>query len=350
MNRIDTSRYILSIGSSLLEVLRKIDSLPQIQTVFITDNDDKVIGTITDGDIRRGLIKGLTTHDSIESFLFRNFHFIEQNKNNFDKLKVFRKKKLKAVPLLSEDGKLVKIIDFTTAKSILPVDAVIMAGGLGTRLKPLTNDIPKPLLKVGGKEIISYNFDRLLQFGITRQYISVNYLAEQLEEYCDNYDNNINFRIIKEEEYFGTAGALSLIDDFYNDTVLLMNSDILTNIDYEDFYKVFLEKDADIMVASIPYRVSLPYAIFDSNDRRVKGFKEKPNYTYFANAGIYLIKKEIIGSIPKNQFYNATDLMEDIINSGKKLIHYPIRSYWLDIGKHEDFEKAQKDIAHINWD
>ena len=346
----ELANYTISLEASVIDVLKKIDSLPIIQTVFVTNENSKVIGTITDGDIRRGLIKGFSIEDPIEKFLFKNFHFIEQGKNNFDKLKVFRQKKLKAVPLLSEEGTLVKIIDFTTAKSILPVDAVIMAGGLGTRLKPLTNDIPKPLLKVGGKEIISYNFDRLLQFGITRQYISVNYLAEQLERFCDNYDNNINFRIIKEEEYLGTAGALSLIDDFYNDTILLMNSDILSNIDYEDFYKAFLEKDADIMVASIPYRVSLPYAIFDSNDRDVKGFKEKPNYTYFANAGIYLIKKEIIESIPKNQFYNATDLMEDVINSGKKLIHYPIRSYWLDIGKHEDFEKAQKDIAHINWD
>ena len=104
------------------------------------------------------------------------------------------------------------------------------------------------------------------------------------------------------------------------------------------------------MVASIPYSVNLPYAVFESKDRAVLGIKEKPNYTYFANAGIYLIKKEILKNIPKNKFFNATDLMETVINSDKKLIHYPIRSYWLDIGKHEDFEKAQKDIAHINWD
>jgi dTDP-glucose pyrophosphorylase len=346
----ELSSYTININTAVIDVLKKIDLIENAQIVFVLNNEQKVIGTITDGDIRRGLIKGLSINDSLNMFLFRDFHFIEQGKNNFDKLKIFREKKLKAVPLLSNEGRLIKIIDFTTAKSILPVDAVIMAGGLGTRLKPLTNNKPKPLLKVGGKEIISYNFDRLLQYGITRQYVSVNYLAEQLEDFCHDYDDNINFRMIKEEEYLGTAGALSLIDDFYNDTILLMNSDILTNIDYEDFYISFLKNDADMMVASIPYSVSLPYAIFDSKDREVKGFKEKPNYTYFANAGIYLIKKEIIESIPKNQFYNATDLMEDIINSGKKLIHYPIRSYWLDIGKHEDFEKAQKDIAHINWE
>lgn len=346
----ELSKYTININANLLDVLKRIDALPIIQTVFVTNNENKIIGTITDGDIRRGLIKGLSLDAALNEFICKDFHFIEQGKNNFDKLKIFREKKLKAVPLLSKDKKLVKIIDFTSAKSILPVDAVIMAGGLGSRLRPLTDKIPKPLLKVGGKEIISYNFDRLLQYGITRQYISINYLAEQLEKYCDGYDNNINFKIIREKEYLGTAGALSLIDDFHNDTVLLMNSDILTNIDYEDFYKEYLKKSADIMVASFPYRVSLPYAIFDTNERNVNGFKEKPNYTYFANAGLYLIKKEVIKNIPKNKFFNATDLMEMVIKMDKKLIHYPIRGYWLDIGLLEDYEKAQKDIAHIDFD
>lgn len=333
-----------------MDVLKKIDQLTTVQTVFVIDNENKVVGTITDGDIRRGLIRGLNLDNTILDFLYKDFHFILQGKNNFDKLKIFRDKKLKAVPLLTEDRKLVKIIDFTTAKSILPIDALIMAGGEGKRLLPLTKDVPKPLLKIGDKEIIAYNFDRLLQYGITRQYVSVKYLSKQIIDFCKYYDENINFHIIKEKKFLGTAGALSLIDDFYNDTILLMNSDILTNIDYEDFYKTFLEKDADIMVASIPYHVDLPYAIFDSDDRNVKAFKEKPSYVYYANAGIYLLKKNILDMIPSDQFYDATDLMEQVIKLGKKLIHYPIPSYWLDIGKPDDFEKAQKDIAHIKWD
>ncbi len=345
-----TEDYTIDINASLIDVLKKIDALPIVQTVFVTDGEKKVVGTITDGDIRRGIINGLSTNDALEQFMWKDYHYIEQGKDNFDKLKVFREKKLKAVPLISDEGKLERIIDFSKSKSLLPIDAVIMAGGLGKRLRPMTNNTPKPLLKVGGKEIISYNFDRLSQYGISRQYISINYLAEQLVDFCAHYDPDITFEMIKEKEYLGTAGALSLIEDFQNETILLMNSDILTNIDYEDFYKSFLEKEADVMVASIPYRVSLPYAIFDTNDRNVNGLKEKPNYTYFANAGIYLIKKEVLDIIPKNEFYNATDLMDQVIESGKQLVHYPIRSYWLDIGKHEDFEKAQKDIAHINWD
>ena len=171
------------IESSIIEVLKKIDNNPFTQTVFVLDNN-KVVGTITDGDIRRGIINGLSLSDPIIDFTNKKFLFIEEGKNNFDKLKIFRKKRLKAVPLLNSKGELIKIIDFTKIKSMLPVDAVIMAGGKGRRLRPLTYDKPKPLLKIGGKEIISYNFDRLHQFGIDNQYITVNYLGEQLKSFC----------------------------------------------------------------------------------------------------------------------------------------------------------------------
>ena len=148
----------------------------------------------------------------------------------------------------------------------------------------------------------------------------------------------------------GTAGSLSLIKSFQNDTILLMNSDLLTDIDYEDFYKSFIDNDADIMVASISYPVSLPYAIFEVDDKKVISFEEKPSYTYYANAGIYLIKKSIIEKVPKNKFFNATDLMQLVIDSTDKQIkHYSIRGYWLDIGKHQDYEKAQRDIRHIKF-
>ncbi len=347
----DLNKITINKNACLLEVLKKIDALPSMQTVFVVNENNVVLGSITDGDIRRGLIQGLTLDAPIDKFTYKEFSFLKEDYPNFEKLKEFRKRKLKVVPLLSTKGKLKKIYDFTFTKSILPVDAVIMAGGLGSRLKPLTNDKPKPLLKIGAKEIIAYNFDRLHQYGITNQFITVNYLAEQIKHFCTTYNDEINFQLIAEKEFFGTAGALSLIDrkSFENDTILLMNSDLLTNIDYEDFYKSFVDEDADILVASIPYQVNLPYAIFDEKDRKVQAFREKPKYTYYANAGLYLIKKELLELVPKNTIFNATDLMDAVIAKGLNLRHYPIRQYWLDIGNHEDFEKAQKDIAHINW-
>ena len=336
-------------GSSVLDVLKMIDKLPSLQTVFVLDAQEKIIGTITDGDIRRGFINGLSLEGLVQDFMNKDFSFLLDGDDNFNKLNDYRTRKLKAVPLISEKGNLIKVYDFTRTKSILPIDAVIMAGGKGERLRPLTDTVPKPLLKVGGKEIISYNFDRLLQFGITNQTVTVNYLGHKIDDFCKGYNSEINFNIIKEDKFLGTAGSLSLIEDFSNDVILLMNSDLLTDIDYEDFYKSFIKNEADILVASVPYPVSIPYAIFENEDLKVKSFKEKPEYIYYANAGIYLIKRKALNLIPKDEFYNATDLMEKIIELDMKLIHYPMHNYWLDIGKPADFKKANEDINNLKF-
>ena len=335
--------------SSVLDVLKMIDKLPSLQTVFVFDSEKKIIGTITDGDIRRGFIDGLSLEGLVQDFMNKDFSFLLDGDDNFNKLNDYRSRKLKAVPLISDKGNLIKVYDFTRTKSILPIDAVIMAGGKGERLRPLTDTVPKPLLKVGGKEIISYNFDRLLQFGITNQTVTVNYLGHKIDDFCKGYNSEINFNIIKEDKFLGTAGSLSLIEDFSNDVILLMNSDLLTDIDYEDFYKSFIKNEADILVASVPYPVSIPYAIFENEDLKVKSFKEKPEYIYYANAGIYLIKRKVLNLIPKDEFYNATDFMEKIIELDMKLIHYPMHNYWLDIGKPADFKKANEDINNLKF-
>ena len=346
----DLQKYTLHINASVIDALKKLNELPSLLTVFIVDDTGKVIGTLTDGDIRRGLINGLKPEDKLDKYIFKDFKCLVDNQDNLIKLSEFRKKRIKAVPLLDNQGRLIKIYDFTKIKSILPIDAVIMAGGKGIRLRPLTEKTPKPLLKIGNKEIIAYNFDRLFKYGITNQHITVNYLANQIETYCNQYSKEIDFKIVHEPKPLGTAGALSLIDNFENDAILLMNSDLLTNLGYEDFYKTFKAEDADMIVASQSYETNLPYAVFETENRKIHSFKEKPTYTNYINAGIYLFKRELLQFIPKNKVYNATDFMEDVIKSGKNIIHYPIRSYWLDIGNHKDFEKAQKDVSHINWE
>ena len=348
----EITKFLVNVNCSLIDVLKKMNETDSLQTVFVLDDENKLLGTITDGDIRRAFINGLTVDNPLIDFMFKNFCYLESNNQDLEKLKEFRAQKIKAVPILSHRWEILKIIDFSIIKSVLPIDAVIMAGGLGTRLKPLTENTPKPLVKVGDKEIISYNIDRLYQYGVFNQYITVNYLGNQIEDFCTDYNHEINFKIIKEDQFLGTAGSLSLIDDFENDTILLMNSDLLTNIDYEDFYRSFKENNADIMVATIPYDISLPYAIFEtkSNNRHIKSFVEKPTHTYYANTGIYLLKKSLLRYVPKNEFFNATDLMEAVINKKGNLIHYPITGYWLDIGNHKDLEKARRDISHINFD
>ncbi len=346
----DTTKYTILQEASVIDVLKKLNELPILQTVFVIDQDNKVIGTITDGDIRRGLINGLKLEDKLDKFVFRNFKYLVEDDDNFKKLTEFRQKRIKAVPLLDKKGKLLRIYDFTKIKSILPIEAVIMAGGEGKRLRPMTLETPKPLLEVGSKAIIDYNVERLLQFGIEDLHITVNYKSEKIEEHFEKKVFEANIHFINEDSPLGTFGAVTLIPEFNRENVLVMNSDLLTNIDYQDFYKSFVDKGADLMVASIPYEMNLPYAVFETEERIIKSFKEKPKYTHYANAGIYLMKKEIISLVTKNSVYHATDLMQMVMEKGYRLLHYPIRSYWLDIGKPEDYEKAQKDIAHINWE
>jgi dTDP-glucose pyrophosphorylase len=345
--------YLIAKSEKILKALEIINSPESKQTLIVVDKkNNQVVGTITDGDIRRGFLKQYTINDTIDKIMNKEFIYLLDKGYDLNKIKHIRKNKIKLIPVLNKDKELKDVIDFTFQKTFLPIDAIIMAGGKGTRLKPLTNDTPKPLLQIGGKEIISYNFDRLAQYGITNQFITVNYLGQKIQDYCDNYDKKINFQIIHETEFLGTAGAISLIDykKFQHDLVLIMNSDLLTNVDYEDFFNSFLEHNADMMVASVPYNVNLPYAIFELDNKEIRSFSEKPTYTYYANAGIYLIKKELLTVIPKKEFFDATDLMNSVMKKNKKLLHYPIRSYWLDIGKHEDFNKAQSDVKHIDFD
>jgi NDP-sugar pyrophosphorylase family protein len=217
-------------------------------------------------------------------------------------------------------------------------------------MQPLTDLIPKPLLKVGDKPIMEHNLDRLSLFGIDDFWVSVKYLGEQIESYFGaGNQKNISIEYVWENEPLGTIGAVSQIENFKHNYVLVTNSDLLTNINYEQFFLEFIKEGADLAVLTIPYQVSIPYAVLETNDGQVKNFKEKPTYTYYSNGGIYLMKREMLHFIPKGKFYNATDLMEDLIQRNYKVISFPFSGYWLDVGKHEDFEKAQKDIYNIEF-
>src|SRR5690606_36251925 len=230
-------------------------------------------------------------------------------------------------------------------------DALLMAGGEGKRLRPLTEKTPKPLLKIGEKPIIEYNIDRLRNVGIKNVNISVNYLAEQLVEYFgDGSERGLNIKYVHEDKPLGTIGSILLVDNFDHEDIIVMNSDLLTNIDYADFFKTFKASDADMAVAATSYHVDVPYAVLEVNDKNVvKSLREKPRYTYFSNAGIYIMKKQLLKMIPPNQFFDITHLMDRVIEMKLKLITYPINGYWLDIGKHEDFKKAQEDVKHIKF-
>nr|WP_256488545.1 nucleotidyltransferase family protein [Pontibacter sp. HSC-36F09] len=318
--------------------------------LFVVDEEEKLLGSLTDGDVRRGFLSGLTLEDVVDKFLQPNPKFLQKGAYTVEDVIYYREHNFKVIPVLCREGKIVNVINFRFHKSYLPVDAVLMAGGRGERLRPHTDTVPKPLLKVGEKPIAEHNLDRLVAYGIDDYWISVKYLGEQIEEYFgDGNNKNIKIQYIWEDEPLGTIGAVSKIEDFEHDYVLITNSDLLTNLDYENFFLYFTNQKADLAVVTIPYQVNVPYAVLETLDGDIKSFKEKPTYTYYSNGGIYLVKKTVLEYLPKGAFYNATDLMEKLIQEGKKVVSYPLAGYWLDIGKPEDFEKAQKDIHQIKF-
>lgn len=333
--------------ASCLDALRKLDIEKSNKTLFVLDSNEKLIGTVTDGDIRRGLIKGLNLESPIDHFCYHDFSFLN---GEIDVSTIHRLKKdgIKVLPKLNEQGQIEKVYDLSSLNSILPVHAVIMAGGKGLRLRPLTDKTPKPMLPLGDKPIIEHNIDRLISFGIESFTISVRYLSDQIITYFgDGSNKGVSIKYIEEDKPLGTIGCLSMIERFKEKSVIVLNSDIFSNIDFEDFYLAFETSSADMAVASIPYTVDIPYAIMELDNDNIISFREKPKNTYYANAGIYLMKKEVLSLIPKNSFFNATDLMNSVIANKGKLIHRPIKGYWIDIGKHDDYNRAKEIVQHL---
>ena len=347
--RIYKDHLILS-GSKVKDALLLLNELSQDAILFVVDSDEKLIGALTDGDVRRGLLKGFTIDSQIDDIIQEDPKYITKGENNLQKIIQYREADFKVVPVVDDTKKIVNVINFRNTRSYLPIDAVIMAGGRGQRLKPLTDTVPKPLLCVANKPIMEHNLDRLALFGIDDFWVSVKYLGEQIENYFGKgNDKNVKIEYVWETEPLGTIGAVSKIKNFEHDYVLVTNSDLLTNIDYEQFFLEFVKQDADLAVLTIPYQVNIPYAVLETSNGQVKSFKEKPTYTYYSNGGIYLIKKAMLNYIPENFFFNATDLMEELIKNEHKVISFPFSGYWLDVGKHEDFEKAQLDINNIKF-
>ena len=343
------SDLLINFNSTILEALARLNKLRGISRLilFVIDDNQKVIGSLTDGDIRRSLIKNENLNLKVGEICNTNFLYEPEN-DGFIELRKYRKLDIKILPILNQDKTMSRVIDLDKIQSILPLECMLMAGGRGKRLSPLTDKIPKPMLPLGDKPIIEHNIDRLISFGIKKIYISVKYLGEQIESYFgDGSDKGISIEYVWEDRPLGTAGALSLVDKFESEQILLMNSDLFTNVDFEDMYLKLLDKNADMVVASTEYKIDVPYAVFETVGNKVTAFKEKPSYIFHSNAGVYLLKRDVINKIPKNKYFDITDLMQQLVDEEGRLIYDPILGYWIDIGKPLDYQQAQEFIKHL---
>ena len=347
----NSDQHLVKPNQEARVALKALDVLGEniSRTLFVVDEHQKLLGSLTDGDIRRGLLNGKEISEPIAGFMNTGFKYLRKSDDNLAQINAFRKADINLIPLVADDFTLLEVLDLKKRRTMLPLAALIMAGGRGERLRPLTENTPKPMLKVGDKPIIEHNVDRFAAYGIKDIYISVKYLKEQIMDYLgDGSAKGLNIHYIEEDEPLGTIGCLSLIEQLDHKDILVMNADILTNIDFEDFYNFYKEEGAKMAVASVPYHVTVPYAVLETKGNVITSFAEKPSYTYYSNGGIYLMKAELKHCFEKGSFFNATDLMEWLIAKEQNaLIHYPLLGYWLDIGKHHDLLKAQEEIKHI---
>lgn len=341
--------YIIRDNQKVIDALQLLNDMEKgsARTLFVVNEDDQMIGTLTDGDIRRNLLDGKDLYTCILSVMHSDFCYLKAGDVSVTDIHLSKEKGIALLPILNKEKKIVDIINLNLQKSYLPIDAVLMAGGKGERLRPLTEKMPKPLIKVGDKAIIDYNIERLISYGLKHINVTINYLGEQLEEHFSNSINGVKVDCIREPNFLGTIGSIQFVKEFYNDTILVMNSDLFTNIDYEDFYLHFKEHGADMSVAAVPYTISVPYGIFELDGRNIHGIKEKPVYNYYANAGIYLIKKSVLKYIPENTFFNATDLIDELVKLKLKVVRFPITGYWIDIGQHSELKKAEELVKHM---
>lgn len=339
-------KHLIPQETTIKTALGQLDELAQDALLFIVDAENRLIGSITDGDIRRGLMKGILIEENVLVVANLNPKFLLQHSEEFlTQLIELREKKLKIVPIVSADKKLIDCINFRLKKTILPIECVIMAGGKGERLRPLTESTPKPLLKVGNKPIIEYNIDSFKNHGISKCWISINYLGEQIENFAKEKQTEfLEIKTIREDYPMGTIGSIKLIEKFEKETIMVCNSDLLNNVNLEAFYLDFINSGTDLSVVTIPYTVNIPYAVLELQNEFVTNLQEKPSYTYYSNGGIYLFKKHLLDLIPENCAFSATDFMEKIIENQLKIKSYPHHGYWLDIGKHEDYKRANEDI------
>ena len=264
--------HIIKLSKKLIDALKRLNSfLKGPLVLFVVDDEDKMVGTLTDGDSRRALIAGFSVNDSIENVMHKNFNFLRRGvDDDVQHLHEQKLKKMKLIPILDSDNHIVDIVNLEKYITRLPIDAVLMAGGKGERLRPLTEKTPKPLLEVGGKCIIDHNIDRLISYGVEHINVTINYLAEQMEEHFATPRDGVQVRTFREPKFLGTIGGVKFVDTFYNDTILVMNSDLFTNIDYEDFFLHFQQNDAEMSVAAVPYNISVELGILDLDGRVFK--------------------------------------------------------------------------------
>lgn len=342
-----TPDLVLAPGATVREALEAITRNGQ-NVVLVLDGERRLVGLVTDGDLRRAILRGAALDTPVEQVMNRSPLVGQLSQPRNELLSLMRARRIRQLPLLDAEQRVAALVvlEELVPPARIPNKAVIVAGGRGSRLHPLTEHVPKPLLRVAGKPLLEIILARFQAVGVSDFFISVMHKSSMIEEYFgDGSRYHVRIRYVREVEPLGTIGSLSLIEEPFQHPVFVMNGDVLTRCDFLSMLE-FHERSGVAMTAGIvQHEIQMPYGVFEVEGDRITAIAEKPSLGFWINAGIYVLSPDAVRLVPAGQYFDATDLMRLLLSRGMALRGYPIREYWLDVGRQHDLDKANRDMA-----
>lgn len=331
---------------TIRDTIKKMD-IHGTQIALVVDKQDHLLGTVTDGDVRRALLSGISLDNAIKDVMNSHPTVAHKNQSRRSILALMRNKTLFQMPVVDQDG---IVVGLEELKKLLGKPrnnwVLLMAGGLGTRLRPLTDSCPKPMLHVGGKPILETILDNFIEQGFRRFYISVNFMAEKIiDHFGDGSEWGVEIVYLRETDRLGTAGALSLIPKPPTEPLLIMNGDLLTQVNFNHLLDFHIKHKSVATMAVREYEFQVPYGVVNLDSPRILRIDEKPTHHFFVNAGIYVLKPEVINLVPKKTHFDMTTLFDQLIEQKRPTAAFPVLESWLDVGRLDDFERAHTEYS-----
>ncbi|CAA7603189.1 Nucleotidyl transferase domain protein [Acididesulfobacillus acetoxydans] len=340
---------LIAPDTPILKAIEIIDK-GAAKIALVADKEKSLLGTVTDGDIRRGILNGIAMDDAVSRVMNPHPFTARSEERQETILAIMKLKRLQQIPILDQSGHItgIELLENLVQGDIRDNWVVVMVGGLGTRLHPLTQNYPKPLLKVGSKPLLETILENFMEYGFRRFYFSVNYKSELIEEYFgDGSRWGVDIRYVSESRRLGTAGALSLLPEKPRLPLVVMNGDLLTKVNFAQLVGFHRSHNAQATMCVREYDFQVPYGVVVVDGHKLTGIKEKPVQHFFVNAGIYVLEPEVLELIPPNEFFDMPTLFNKLIELQCETTVFPLREYWIDIGRMDDYERANLEYDEI---
>lgn len=342
-------KTIIYPDATILDAIKVIDA-SSLQIALVVKKNYRLLGTVTDGDIRRSILKGISLSESVKTIMNKHPLIAASDYIRSDIIEQMEEKKLRRVPIVDVKG---RVVDMLFIESLIRSSTrdnwvVIMAGGEGTRLRPMTEDCPKPMLQVGGKPIIETILENFIEFGFKKFFFAVNYMSEKIENYfADGAGWNVQIDYLREQKKLGTAGALSLLPVKPTAPFVVMNGDILSRINFDQLMDFHQKNNSVGTMCVKAYDFQVPFGVAKVENYNLLSLEEKPIQRFFINAGIYVLNPDVLNFIEPNAYCDMPTVYSELIKQQKETIVFPIREYWLDLGQMEDFARAQSEYTKV---